>query len=82
MTAEDVREAWADDPEGIGRAVHELLSEALAVPGAIVPAEGEHCSVRDLGDDLLEALVGDRHLAYWPRRSVVERGLEIVRRSD
>ncbi len=79
--ADAVREAWEDDPEGIGRAVYELSSEALAQLDAPIPAPGEHLSVADLGDDLVECRLGVRHLAYWPRPVLLGRAAEIVRRA-
>ena len=82
MTAEHVREAWADDHEGIGRAVYELASEALALPGAIVPQPGELLSMHVLDDDLRELRIGERRLTVIPVRAIVERGQEIVRRSE
>lgn len=78
--SEAVRAAWAADTEGIGRAVYELISEALAVPGAIVPGPGERSSVVDLGD-IFEARIGTRQLAIWPRRTVTDRAAEILRRT-
>jgi hypothetical protein len=82
ITPEMIREAWADDPEGIGRAVYELTCEALALPGAIVPEPGEHMSMRVLDDDLRELLIGERRLTVVPVRTIVERGREIVRRAE
>jgi len=79
---EAVREAWADDTDGIGRAVYELASEPLALPGALVPEPGEHLNIADLGDDILECSLGSRRLAIWPRSTVVERAAEILRRTE